>query len=293
MQNPLPPPGFSSFSPLNGDSFAILQWLREAGITALATDRFGDNPLAVAPIAATGTPAEAKGTVKPLRPAGLQTAENQATSAALAQCADLAALQEFLISYKGLSLSLTATQAVIGKGQAHQPHYMVIAEAPDAQEDQNGQAFSGQAHQMIEKAMFHAHGTLDDVYFTYLSKWRPPGQRSLLPAEQELAQTILAREIALVQPTHLIILSESVLRGVGPGVDSLEKLDEAEKLTFGVTGKDIFYNIYNIDFKYKNSKDLVKNRALALQKPEMMLRDVSIKKRVWQSLLLFCRTLAV
>jgi uracil-DNA glycosylase family 4 len=288
LQNVTPLDSLWSFDPLSGDSAAILQWLQDAGVTAVTGNQFGENVFSPQQdrldqiVEAIEKPLKSSVAAVPATP--------QSWDEDLAQCADMESLQAYMRDFKGLSLCMTATQAVLGTGQTQQPVVMVIGEAPDATEDQNGLAFSGAAHHMIRTAMQYAQGSLDQVYMTYVSKWRPPGQRALLPQEQQLAQSILAREIAFVQPRHIILLGELSLRIMTRVADSVVKTQETQTLTHLDGRKGSFYTIYDVDIKNKNDKNTTKIPALALQKPESMLKDVSTKKRVWQSILTFCQT---
>jgi uracil-DNA glycosylase family 4 len=276
------------------DVLATLRWLQESGVTALVGNDFipAMERIPVPAAAAASSPQSKMPSSVPSGRAALPETRT-AWAEDIAACADLAALQAYAAAYKGLGLCLTATQAVAGKGRDEMPAIMIIAEAPDAIEDQNGQAFTGPAHHMLQNAVFHAFGgqfggKADHVYFTYFSKWRPPGQRSLSPPELELSLALLQREIALVRPQHIITLSETVLRNVSKGLESCEKV---EKLTNEIGSVSPNQNIYNIVFKDKNNKNDIKNWLLSLQKPETMVRDSANKKRVWLSLLSFSRVL--
>jgi uracil-DNA glycosylase family 4 len=290
LQNSTPLDSLWSFDPLDGDSAAFVQWLRDAGVTALTGNQVGDNPFAprLNPLDKVVEAIE-----KPLKTAlaagSVGAATPQSWDESLALCQTMADFQDFIINFKGLSLCMTASQAVLGVGQIEKPRVMILAEAPDAAEDQSGLAFSGVAHRMIREAVLYAHGTLDDVYMTYVSKWRPPGQRALLPQEQQLAQSLLAVELELVQPHHIILLGDAALRMITRVAESVVKTQDAQILTGQEAHKGSFYSIYNIENKCKRSNKIEKITALTLQKPENMLKDQVTKKRVWQSILTFCR----
>lgn len=163
----------------------------------------------------------------------------------------------------------------------------MIAEAPDATEDQTGQAFSGLGHTLLRQALTHTSIPSDQVYLTYLSKWRPPGQRSLTVQELELMQGLLAAEMALVQPQHVIILGDVMVRVMDRLADSLMVTGPSDSQAKTSRAAGGVFKLYNIDFKHKNEKSV----ALALQKAEIMVKDSLVKKRVWQSLLAFNRVL--
>lgn len=267
-----------------------MQWLCDAGVTALTGNQAGENPFAPQcdPLDKVVEAME-----KPLKTALTTGAHAPRTPQSwdedLAQCHSMADFHNFLMNFKGLSLCLTATQAVLGVGQIEKPRIMILAEAPDASEDQSGVAFSGVAHRMIRDAVRYACGSDTDIYVSYVSKWRPPGQRALLPQEQQLAQSVLAVELELVQPHHMILLGEMALRIMTRVAESAVKIHEGEILTEAPARPGRFYSIYNIENKYKRSNKTEKITALTLQKAENMLKDQVTKKRVWQSILTFCR----
>lgn len=102
-------------------------------------------------------------------------------------------------------------QAVFGTGST-QPRWMIVGEAPGAEEDRQGEPFVGAAGQLLD-AMLRAVGLdrhADDpqraVYIANVLKCRPPGNRNPLP--EEVAQCVpwLERQIALLQPRLILAL---------------------------------------------------------------------------------------
>lgn len=102
-------------------------------------------------------------------------------------------------------------QAVFGSGST-QARWMIVGEAPGAEEDRQGEPFVGAAGQLLD-AMLHAIGldrSADDpqraVYIANVLKCRPPGNRN--PQADEVAQCapLLERQIALLQPRLILAL---------------------------------------------------------------------------------------
>ena len=112
---------------------------------------------------------------------------------------------------RACKLGSSRHQAVFGSGST-QARWMIVGEAPGAEEDRQGLPFVGAAGQLLD-AMLHAIG-LDRkaqdpqraVYIANVLKCRPPGNRN--PAPEEVAQCtpLLQRQIALLQPSLILAL---------------------------------------------------------------------------------------
>ncbi len=102
-------------------------------------------------------------------------------------------------------------QAVFGSGSS-QARWMIVGEAPGAEEDRQGEPFVGAAGQLLD-AMLHAIGLdrrADDpqraVYIANVLKCRPPGNRNPEPEEVAQCAPLLQRQIALLQPGLILAL---------------------------------------------------------------------------------------
>ena len=97
-------------------------------------------------------------------------------------------------------LHLTRTQGVFGVGPKR-ADWLVIGEAPGAEEDRRGEPFVGAAGQLLD-AMLRAIG-LDratNVYIANMLKSRPPGNRDPKPEEIAACLPYLQRQIELLRP---------------------------------------------------------------------------------------------
>lgn len=98
----------------------------------------------------------------------------------------------------------TRTQGVLGVGPKR-ADWMVIGEAPGAEEDRRGEPFVGAAGQLLD-AMLRAIG-LDrksNVYIANILKSRPPNNRDPRPEEVAACLPYLERQIALLQPKIML-----------------------------------------------------------------------------------------
>jgi len=163
------------------------QYLQALGIDLWVPRQAPASPAAVAPPAARQSPAAAPPPADP------------AATAALWQ-----ALRAEVRSCTRCALSATRTQAVFGVGP-ERCDWLVIGEAPGAEEDRRGEPFVGAAGQLLDK-MLAAIG-LDrksNVYIANVLKSRPPNNRDPKPEEVAACLPYLARQIALLKPRIML-----------------------------------------------------------------------------------------
>ena len=103
-------------------------------------------------------------------------------------------------------LSATRTQGVLGVGDRN-ADWLIIGEAPGAEEDAQGEPFVGQAGKLLD-AMLAAIGLQrgDNVYITNVLKSRPPGNRNPEPDEVAACRPYLLAQIELIQPKLILAL---------------------------------------------------------------------------------------
>jgi uracil-DNA glycosylase len=101
-------------------------------------------------------------------------------------------------------LHVTRTQGVLGVGP-RRTDWLVIGEAPGAEEDRRGEPFVGAAGQLLD-AMLRAIGLdrANNVYIANVLKSRPPGNRDPKPEEVAACMPYLIRQIALLQPKIML-----------------------------------------------------------------------------------------
>jgi len=140
-------------------------------------------------------------------PAATQTAPAapaEEPAAAAEAAARWEALRQEVLHCTRCPLHLTRTQGVLGVGPKR-TDWLVIGEAPGAEEDRRGEPFVGQAGQLLD-AMLRAIG-LDrtrNVYIANVLKSRPPGNRDPKPEEVAACLPYLVRQIALLQPKIIL-----------------------------------------------------------------------------------------
>ncbi len=104
------------------------------------------------------------------------------------------------------SLHKTRTQTVFGVGDEG-ADWMLIGEAPGAEEDRLGEPFVGQAGKLLDN-MLAAIGLKrgENVYIANVLKCRPPGNRNPEPEEVARCSPFLQRQIELVKPKLVVAM---------------------------------------------------------------------------------------
>ena len=103
-------------------------------------------------------------------------------------------------------LHKTRTQTVFGVGDEN-ADWMLIGEAPGAEEDRLGDPFVGQAGKLLDN-MLAAIGLSrrSNVYIANVLKCRPPGNRNPEPEEVARCSPYLLRQIELVKPKLILAM---------------------------------------------------------------------------------------
>jgi DNA polymerase len=152
--------------------------------------------VAAVPVAsAAPRPVALKGGAADAEPAG---AEREAAY-------DWTQLRERVAACTRCGLSATRTQTVFGVGNLT-AEWMVVGEAPGAEEDLLGEPFVGRAGQLLN-SMLRAIGLKrEQVYIANMLKCRPPHNRDPLASETAECSPYLERQIALVKPKLMLVV---------------------------------------------------------------------------------------
>jgi DNA polymerase len=189
--------------------------LRKDYLQALGIDtwvarhgRGGEASGAVAPqvAPAVSTPVTLAQVPAPLdaaREGGLGWPELQARVAACTRCA----------------LHTTRSQTVFGVG-SQRAEWLIVGEAPGAEEDARGEPFVGRAGQLLNSMLRAVGLAREQVYIANVLKCRPPGNRD--PSGSEAAECLpyLEQQIALLKPKIMLtvgrIAAQNLLRSDVP-----------------------------------------------------------------------------
>ena len=99
------------------------------------------------------------------------------------------------------------TQTVFGVG-ARNASWMIIGEAPGAEEDRRGEPFVGRAGALLDEILRAAGFERDEVYIANTVKCRPPGNRNPKAEEAAACRAYLERQIELVNPDLILALGK-------------------------------------------------------------------------------------
>lgn len=128
---------------------------------------------------------------------------------------DWSALRARVAACTRCSLSATRTQTVFGVGNL-QAEWLIVGEAPGAEEDRSGEPFVGRAGQLLN-SMLRAIGLArEQVYIANVLKCRPPGNRDPVFSETVECLPYLEQQIALLKPKIMLavgrIAAQNLLR---------------------------------------------------------------------------------
>jgi DNA polymerase len=95
------------------------------------------------------------------------------------------------------------TQTVFGVGDPD-ADWMVVGEAPGAEEDRRGEPFVGRAGKLLDEMLRAVGQGRDSVFIANILKCRPPNNRDPRPEESAECRGYLERQIQLVQPKIIL-----------------------------------------------------------------------------------------
>lgn len=170
------------------------------------------------------------------------------------------ALRDQVVSCTACDLCKTRTQTVFGVGGL-QADWMIVGEAPGADEDRQGEPFVGRAGLLLN-SMLEAIGLQrQQVFIANLLKCRPPNNRDPSPEEVAQCETFLQRQIALIQPKLLLVVGRIAAQNLLKTDTPISKL----------RGQIYYYGKQKIPL-------------IATYHPAYLLRSPKEKAKAWQDL---------
>ena len=162
-------------------------------------------------------------------------------------------------------LGETRRQAVFGVGHRH-AEWMLVGEAPGAEEDARGEPFVGQAGKLLTELLGGIGRTRADVYIANVVKCRPPMNRD--PEDDEISSCMpfLRQQIEIISPEVIMSLGRISAHTLLGSTSPMSK--------FSITRE-----------RGKLSEYTVGERSIPLMPtfhPAYLLRNRSEKKATWQ-----------
>jgi DNA polymerase len=140
------------------------------------------------------------------------------------------------------------------------PQVLVIGEGPNAEEDEAGLPFVGEAGALLDK-MLSAIGLSRDknVYLTTVVKCRPPLNREPAPEEQAACSAYLLRQVAIARPRCVLCVGRVPSQAL---LGTREPITRLRGRAFSFKGIPLFPTYH----------------------PSALLRDESLKRPAWEDL---------
>jgi uracil-DNA glycosylase len=184
-------------------------------------------PLAVPePLVALGAPAP------PAAPAAPVSRAAAAPATPLAPGLGWQPLREAVAACRACSLCERRTQTVFGTGH-EQASWLVVGEAPGAEEDLQGEPFVGDSGQLLDRMLAALSLTREadaalprerQVYIANTLKCRPPGNRNPTPAELSTCEPFLVRQIELLKPRIILAMGRFAVQALLRSDEPIGKL---------------------------------------------------------------------
>jgi uracil-DNA glycosylase len=164
-------------------------------------------------------------------------------------------------------LGQTRRQAVFGVGYRH-AEWMLVGEAPGAEEDARGEPFVGQAGKLLDNmlasvGLTRQGETTQSVFIANVLKCRPPNNRNPEPPEVARCEPFLRRQIELVDPRLVLVMGRfaaQALLGTDASIASLRgqvhHIDTRGRRIPVVVTYHPAYLLRNLDDKAKSWADL-------------------------------------
>jgi uracil-DNA glycosylase family 4 len=116
---------------------------------------------------------------------------------------DWSALEARVAACTRCALHQTRTLPVFGVGD-RAAQWMIVGEAPGAEEDRQGEPFVGRAGQLLNEMLAAIGLDRKQVYITNILKSRPPNNRDPSPEEVAACEPYLKAQIALIRPRIIL-----------------------------------------------------------------------------------------
>lgn len=227
------------------------QYLKRLGITQWVPRHATVTATAAVEVA----PAAQPEAVPPEAPSTLPPSDWKSLEAAVAACTACA-------------LHGTRTQTVFGVGR-RDADWMVIGEAPGAEEDRQGEPFVGPAGQLLDRMLQASGYQRSEVFIANILKCRPPNNRDPRPEEAAACRSFLEQQIQWVQPKLILCVGRIAAQNLLGTDETIGKL-RGRVHRHAASGTPVVVTYH----------------------PAYLLRDPAEKRKAWEDLKLAMRVTA-
>lgn len=131
------------------------------------------------------------------------TADSSVTESADESPPDWDLLRQRVAGCTRCSLHQSRTQTVFGVG-SQSAQWMIIGEAPGAEEDRRGEPFVGRAGKLLDEMLRAVGLSRESVFIANILKCRPPNNRDPSNEEAAFCRSYLDRQIDLISPKIIL-----------------------------------------------------------------------------------------
>ena len=157
-------------------------------------------------------------------------------------------------------LHKSRTQTVFGVGNKNSD-WLIVGEAPGADEDLKGEPFVGRAGKLLNAMLFSMGLQRQEVFIANILKCRPPKNRDPKISEVEACEKYLRQQIALIKPKIILAL----------GRIAAQNLLKSDTPIGKMRGNSYLYPDTNLP-------------VVVTYHPAYLLRSPREKRKVWQDI---------
>ncbi len=178
---------------------------------------------------------------------------------------DWQGLQDCVSHCEACGLAKTRTQTVFGVGDPN-ADWLIVGEAPGAEEDKQGEPFVGQAGKLLDNmlaAIQLKRG--ENVYIANVLKCRPPQNRDPHGDEVVQCDPFLKRQVELIKPKLILALGKFAAQSLLGSEDTIASMRGKQHSFHGVPVIVTYHPAYllrNLPDKAKAWDDLCTAREL-------------------------------
>jgi len=177
-------------------------------------------------------------------------------------------LQRQVQTCQACDLHATRTNTVFGVGDTS-ASWMIIGEAPGADEDLKGEPFVGKAGQLLNEMFISIGLSRETVFIANILKCRPPNNRDPHVEEVAACQSFLEQQIGYIKPKVILAVGRVAAQNLLQTKETIGRL-RGEKYSYRDTGIPV----------------------IATYHPAYLLRSPLEKRKVWQDLVLAKKIMA-